>query len=82
MAEAEAAERIDWTRHARKHWRAAVWIHSDGPFAVLTHCRVLTVELADSRERAEKIASWQCGGRCHGDHEIVDMREEPRRGRR
>lgn len=64
-------------RTALIRWRRAAWIDGDGPFALLAHCRVLTVTLHATRERAEHskgiIDSTGCGGCCVRKHEIVEL---------
>lgn len=83
-------KRLTWKRLARLRWPKAVWIHGDGPFASVAHCPVYTdsshnrilrwgtVELHKRREDAEEalriITGSGCGGDCHRDHELVDLR--------
>lgn len=73
-----------WYRRAKKLWRRAVWIIGDGPFALLAHCRDLSISLHETLENAQSdlkaIDEGQCGGRCYGDHEIVDMRRRDNNG--
>ena len=75
------------TRNHRNHytlarciWSRAEWIAGDGPYATVAHCRVLTVELHQTREAAAKalevIDQFACGGRCHGDHELILLQPE------
>jgi hypothetical protein len=71
--------KLKWSSLARRRWPSAWQIDGDGPYAVLAHCRVLTVELFDALEQAAArraiLDDHQCGGRCCGDHEIVDLRQ-------
>jgi len=69
-----------WQRQANRRWsKKAVWIHGDGPFAVLAWCGELSVTLWQTNEEAEqakaRIDGTGCGGRCVRHHEIVDMSE-------
>jgi hypothetical protein len=58
-------------------YRRAEWINGEGPYAVLAHCRVLTVTLWKNLPAAEEakrmIDGGACGGRCSGDHQIVEL---------
>jgi hypothetical protein len=69
-------------RHRKYHaiakcrWgRKAVWITGEGPFALLAHCRQLSITLWPTLEEARKkkavIDSGGCGGMCLRIHEIV-----------
>ena len=62
---------------ARKRWRKAEWINGEGRYAVLAWCRVLTVTLWPTVEKAEaakrEIDDTACGGMCEMRHEIVDL---------
>ena len=62
---------------ARCIWPRAEWIEGEGPFALLAHCRVLTITLyADADAAAthkRQIDTTGCGGRCSGNHEIVQI---------
>jgi hypothetical protein len=53
------------------------WIQGEGKFALLAHCRTLTVMLFDNEEEAEEnnkfIDSLGCCGRCRRNHTIVDL---------
>ena len=65
---------------ARRTWPRAAWIvGADGPYATVSHCPPLTVELHDTREDAEAtlafINTYACGRRCSGRHRIVDLTE-------
>ena len=68
---------VDWLEQAKQRWPDAVWIVGNGPFALLAHCRDLSVSLWESRQDAEKsklqIDQTGCGGRCQKDHEIKDL---------
>ena len=63
--------------YARCVWPRACWIVGDGPYAVLAHCRVLTVTLHPTAHQAEAskavIDRTACGGLCHNDHEVVRL---------
>ncbi len=58
-------------------WKRAEWVTGEGPYAVLAHCRVLTLTLHDTAEKAEAskavIDSTACGGMCSGRHEVVQV---------
>jgi hypothetical protein len=58
-------------------WKRAEWITGDGPYALLAHCRVLTVTLHQRPETAEAgrqtIDETACGGACYGKHEIIQL---------
>jgi len=62
---------------AKKRWPKAEWIDGEGPWALLAHCRVLTVTLWPDKAAAEKqkafIDKTACGGFCRGElgHEIL-----------
>lgn len=64
-----------YQRTAECLWPAAAWVSGEGPWAVLAHCRTLTVTLHADLEGAEKakqtIDDTACGGRCYHRHEIV-----------
>lgn len=66
-----------WQKKAEKRWPNAEWITGEGKFAVLAHCRRLTVTLWPNIEKAEeakqRIDETACGGHCTRDHEIVDL---------
>jgi len=69
---------VDYRKLAQRKWgRRAEWITGKGPFAVLAHCRVLTVTLWTSLEKAQAakkgIDDCACGGMCHKDHEIINL---------
>ena len=65
---------------ARCIWPRAEWVSGDGPYATVAHCRVLTVELHETREAATKaltaIDRHACGGRCYGQHELILLQPE------
>jgi hypothetical protein len=82
---------VNWTKVARRLWPDAEWISGDGPFAFVEPCRVTTVHLCDTYERAYRIKTTQgylCGGMCNpGRHFILDLNEyinwrRPRKPRR
>lgn len=58
-------------------WPRAAWIRGDGPFALLAHCRHLTVTLHPTIEAAmtakQHVDAHGCGGRCDGDHEVIEI---------
>lgn len=62
---------------ARRKWRRAEWIEGEGRFALLAHCRVLTVTLWGTAEAARKamreLDEGACGGKCNMNHEVVDI---------
>lgn len=61
---------------ARSRWPRAVWISGSGDWAVLAHCKVLTVVLHGTRADAEQskafIDRFGCTGGCIRQHRIVD----------
>jgi hypothetical protein len=63
------------TAFAKCAWPRAAWVQGDGPYAVLAHCRVLTVQLHPDPEHAEAakrtIDETGCGGGCYRAHEVV-----------
>lgn len=67
-----------WNKIAKRRWPHAEWITGEGPYALLAHCRVLTVSLWDDLDRAkatkEFIDETGCGGFCAGYHEIVKLK--------
>jgi hypothetical protein len=71
-----------WRALAKCRYPDAAWVWGDPPaagpcFALLAHCRVLTVTLWAAREDAERekavIDETACGGRCWRAHEVVEM---------
>ena len=62
---------------ARCIWPRAEWIEGEGPYAVLAHCRVLTITLPADKDAAgvskQLIDQTGCGGRCSKNHEIVEI---------
>lgn len=67
---------------AQRRWGCrAEWIEGSGRFAVLAHCRVLTVSLWPTLEQAKNVKKrlddYACGGKCNRDHEIVDLSATP-----
>ena len=67
-----------WQLKATQLWgKRGAWIDGDGRFAVLAHCRVLTVSLWERKEEAARaragIDHFGCGGACSRNHEIVDL---------
>ncbi len=71
---------INWSGRAKRWWKWAWWVDGNGPFALLAHCRVLTVRLYAKCDEAERdkavIDRGGCGGPCYGNHEIVDLRKK------
>jgi hypothetical protein len=69
-----------WRRaYSKWGWRAR-WITGNGPYALLSWCRVLTVTLHETREKAEQakedLDKTKCGHTCWRLHEVVDAREK------
>lgn len=67
-----------WQKEAKRRWgRKAEWITGDGQFALLAHCRVLTVTLHQTMAQAEEskrfIDRMGCGGLCTNNHEIIAL---------
>lgn len=62
---------------AKSWWPNAEWVIGRGRWATLAYCRVLTIQLHDTEEQAEKALNWigriGCGGVCHRDHHLVDL---------
>lgn len=63
---------------ADSRWSHASWILGNGRFAVLAHCKRLTVLLCDNWPQAERektrLDQVGCCGVCdRAMHEIVDM---------
>lgn len=58
-------------------WKRQYWIDGDGPYALLAHCRVLTITLHKTQESAEAdkelIDRTACGGMCNKRHEIIKI---------
>jgi hypothetical protein len=75
---------MTYRQMAKKRWPKACWIDGDGGWALLAHCRVLSVSLWPTREEAEKskagIDRTGCGGCCANRHEIVHLAGAGRRG--
>ena len=44
---------MTYTELAKKKWRKAVWVTGHGPYALLAHCRDLTITLHNTIEKAE-----------------------------
>ena len=65
---------------AQRIWPQAEWITGEGPFALLAHCRVLTITLHQDLARAEqakqRIDTFCCGGACSGCHELLELAPE------
>jgi hypothetical protein len=77
-ASIEQRKAVKWEDIARRKWPNAVWVEGDGSFALLAHCRDLTITLWETRDKAKEamqmIDRLACGGNCWRDHEIVDLR--------
>lgn len=67
-----------WRTHAKCVWPKAYWVHGEGPFASVAWCRVLTIQLYESAGEAQQakeiIDKTGCGGVCHRQHELVELR--------
>lgn len=78
--------RVSYLSVAEKRYRNAAWIEGHGRFAVLAHCKVLTVTLWNTRQEAQDakrfIDDIGCGGVCKGKHEIVDLTVTPTTNRK
>lgn len=69
---------LNYKEKAKKRWKKHLcWIVGDGRYALLAHCRVLTITLWKNLEDAEKrkaiIDKHRCGGWCVKAHEIIDL---------
>jgi len=66
-----------WRKMAQKLWPFAEWITGNGHWALLAHCKVLTITLWPTYEEAEirkiQIDKFACGGHCYGFHELFDL---------
>lgn len=62
-------------------WPRAIWIHGEGPYALLAWCGVLTVTLWRTLEEAQNskkvIDATDCGHACRGRHEIIRIEMAP-----
>jgi len=70
--------RKGYLHQAKKRWgRESAWITGEGKYALLAHCRILTVTLHETKESAEKskrfIDKFACGGLCYRAHEIIEL---------
>lgn len=80
-----ARQHRSYRTFARCVWPRAAWVAGDGPYAVVAYCKVTTVTLHATYERAAEakaaIDSGACGGRCIQRHEVLylDTGEQPRR---
>jgi hypothetical protein len=67
----------DYHKKAKRRWRKAEWITGEGRYALLAHCRALTITLWPTIEEAEvcktRIDETACGGLCWRNHEIIDL---------
>lgn len=76
VAQRGAGAGSQWQTSAEARWgTTAVWIHGDGPFAVLQPCsEQLTVTLCGSRVDAARVKKETCCGRCSKSrHTITDL---------
>ena len=68
---------FDGRKFATRKWKQAEWVTGHGRIALLAHCRVLTITLHATMEKAllskKQIDEHTCGGRCCRHHEIVDL---------
>jgi hypothetical protein len=57
-------------------WRRET-VSGDGEYALLARCRVLTIELHETLDKAQTalrmIDSTGCGSACRGDHEVIRL---------
>lgn len=64
-----------YLQRAKRKWRHAEWISGNGRFALLAHCKVLTVKLyqtyTEAVEAKKFIDQSGCGGGCYKYHEII-----------
>jgi hypothetical protein len=71
----ESAHRTYRTLASRCLWPRAAWVRGEGAYALLAHCRALTVTLhktyTDAIDALAAIDSHGCGGRCTGEHEVI-----------
>lgn len=62
---------------ARRVWPRAIWVHGQGPYAVVAYCKQTTVTLHASLEDAQAsrgfIDRTGCGHRCHRAHRVIDL---------
>ncbi len=67
----------DWHTVARKRFGDPEWVTGTGPYAVLAHCKVLTITLHRDHDAATAarrfIDRTGCGGGCHRDHAVVNL---------
>jgi hypothetical protein len=54
---------------------SAAWVSGDGPYALVAWCRVPTVTLWTTRDKAKRVLADldACGQRCHQHHEILRL---------
>jgi hypothetical protein len=67
-----------WYAEVRRRWAgAAEWVSGEGRFALLEHCRTLTIQLYESQWSAlvvrNQINDAECGEGCLGLHEVIDL---------
>lgn len=67
----------DFREKADCIWPHAEWIDGNGPYAVLAHCRVLTIQMYRWEDEAvaakARIDRSACGGMCVRHHELVKL---------
>jgi hypothetical protein len=69
---------MNYKAKAKRKWgKTAEWMTGNGRYALLAHCRVLTITLWPTLEAAQiakkRIDETACGGMCVCDHEIIDL---------
>lgn len=64
-----------YNRLARCMIRRVAWVSGEGPYALIAWCRVPTVTLYETPERAHAAleALGACGGHCTRRHEVVAL---------
>lgn len=69
-----------WRTYIRCTTRTAAWVRGHGRWALLAHCRTLTVSLHRSQPAACRSRRWLdrygCGSECFGAHQIVRLRDD------
>ncbi|MDA1278606.1 MAG: hypothetical protein O3B95_00980 [Chloroflexi bacterium] len=67
-----------WYAETRRRWAGkAEWLAGEGQYAVLEHCRVLTVHLyttqIEAAQSKQLVDEAGCGLNCVGTHEMIDL---------
>jgi hypothetical protein len=79
-------EIMKWRAYAQRRWPEACWVSGEGRYASLAHCRELTIQLYDDEIVAllakRVIDDSGCGGACHRDHEVIDLKTNKRINRK